>query len=67
VVVDLDRGRSVGLNATGGLVWGLLGEHEEEQIAAELARRFGIGEEKARADVARLLAALLDRGLVVEA
>lgn len=67
VVVDLVRGRSLGLNATGGLVWGLLGEHDEGQIAAEVARRFGIGEDEARADVARLLAALLDRGLVEEA
>jgi len=67
VLVDLGRGRSLGLNATGGLVWGLLGEHDEREIAAEVARRFGIDEDEARAGVGRLIASLLDRGLVEEA
>ena len=67
VIIDLRRGRSLGLNETGGLVWGLVGEHDAPEIAAEVARRFRIGEDEARKDVARLLEALLDRGLLEEA
>jgi hypothetical protein len=65
VIIDLARGRSLGLNATAGLVWTLLAEMDEEAIAAEVARRHGIPLEEARRDVEALLGELLARGLVV--
>jgi hypothetical protein len=64
VVVDLAGGRSLGLNASGGLVWTLLPDHDDEQIATELARRYGVGLDAARVDVDRLLHALLERKLI---
>lgn len=67
VVIDLAQGRSLGLNATAGLVWTLLAEHDDEEIAVELTRRYGLSLEAARADVAELLEALLERGLIVPA
>ena len=65
VIIDLGRGRSLGLNATGTLVWTLLAERDEAAIAAEVARRYGIASERARRDVESLLGELRARGLVV--
>jgi hypothetical protein len=67
IVIDLGRGRSLGLNETAGLVWTLVGERDEAEIAAELERRYGIEPERARRDVQAILAALRERGLVEEA
>jgi hypothetical protein len=67
VVLDLERGRSLGLNATAALVFSLLETHGEDEIAAELARRFEVDPEQARLDVRSFLALLRGRGLVVEA
>lgn len=67
VIIDLGRGRSLGLNQAAGLVWTLLADRDEEAIAAEVARRYGIDAERARQDVAALLAQLRERGLVEEA
>jgi predicted DNA-binding transcriptional regulator len=67
VVIDLGRGRSIGLNQTAGLVWTLLAGMDEAAIVAEVARRYGIDVERARRDVKALLADLRERGLVEEA
>lgn len=67
VVLDLARGRSLGLNSTAAIVWSLLPDLDDEQIAAEIARRFEVDLDRARADVGRLLAALLERGVVERA
>ncbi len=67
VVIDLGRGRTIGLNATGSLVWSLLETSDEATIAGEVARRFEIGAERAREDVHAFLEAMRDQGLVVEA
>ncbi len=67
VLLDLNQGRSLGLNETASVVWSLLPDHDDEEIATELARRFDVPVERARADVARLVARLLERGLVEEA
>jgi hypothetical protein len=64
IVVDLERGRSLGLNETGGLVWQLLADMDEEAIAAEMGHRYGVEEERAARDVRAILAALRDRGLI---
>ena len=66
VVLDLDGGRSFGLNPAAAFVFSLLETHGEEQIADEVARRFAVGAEEARADVAEFLSVLRQRGLVVE-
>jgi hypothetical protein len=67
VIIDLGRGRSIGLNQAAGLVWTLLADRDDEAIAAELGRRYGIDAERARQDVAALIAELRERGLVEEA
>lgn len=67
VLLDLSHGRSMGLNGTASVVWSLLPDHDDEEIAAELVRRFDVSLERARADVGRLLARLLERGVVEEA
>lgn len=67
VIIDLGRGRSLGLNQAAGLVWMLLPDCDDAAIAAEVARRYGIDAERARRDVAALLARLRERGLVEEA
>lgn len=67
VVIDLGRGRSLGLNETAGLVWILVDEQDEAGIAAELERRYVIEPERARRDVQSILGALRERGFVEEA
>ena len=67
VVIDLGRGRSLGLNETAGLVWTLLAEMDDEQIAGEVARRYGIEPERALRDVTAILTTLRERGLLEEA
>jgi hypothetical protein len=66
IIIDLERGRSLGLNATGGLVWVLLGEMDAEAIPDEVARRYGLDRERARRDIEALLTELRARGLVEE-
>jgi len=67
VLLDLDHGRSLGLNETASVVWTLLSDHDDEQIAAELVRRFDVTLNRARADVTRLVDQLRERGLVEDA
>jgi predicted DNA-binding transcriptional regulator len=66
VLLDLSHGRSLGLNETASVIWSLLPDHDDEQIARELARRFDVSAERARGDVACLIRRLLERGLVEE-
>jgi len=67
VVLDLERGRSLGLNATAALVFSLLETHDEQEIVRELAQRFDVDAEQARGDVQAFLTLLRERGLAVEA
>jgi Coenzyme PQQ synthesis protein D (PqqD) len=67
VVIDLGKGRTVGLNPTGSFVWSLLADHDEEEIAREVARRFEVTPDAARQDVHEFLTAMRDQGLLVEA
>lgn len=66
VVLDLDEGRSLGLNPVAAFVFSLLEAHDEEEIAARVAERFEVTTERARTDVARFLERLRERGLAVE-
>ncbi len=68
VIIDLASGVYYSLDAPGALVWAMLERHHSEaSVAAELASRFGVDEDRAGADVARLISSLQSEGLVVEA
>jgi hypothetical protein len=64
VVVDLKGRRVLGLNPAGSLILGLIGAKTEEEIAAEVARRFDVDEAAARADVREFLGGLEARGFL---
>jgi len=66
VLVDLDRGRVLGLNAAGSFLWPLLAEKSEEELVRDLRDHFAVDEERARADVAAFLAVLRERGFLIE-
>jgi hypothetical protein len=67
IVIDLGRGRTLGLNAAGSLIWSLLPAHDEDSIAGEVARRFAVTRETARRDVDEFLTGLTEQGLLVRA
>jgi hypothetical protein len=67
VVMSLAEGRVLGLNATGALVWSLVGERDEDGLVAAVVERFATDRERVREDVRGFLALLRERGLVVEA
>lgn len=64
VLLDLTHGRSLGLNETASVIWSLLPDHDDEQVAEELVRRFDVPLDRARADVQHLVSRLLERGVV---
>jgi hypothetical protein len=64
VVVDLARGRTLGLNPSASLIWSLLPDHDEGAIARALNERFDVDVRTARADVAEFVRSLRERGLV---
>jgi hypothetical protein len=66
VIVDLEAGRTVGLNEVGSLVWSLMPERDEQGIADEVARRFDVDAAVALDDVREFLAGLAARGWVRE-
>jgi PqqD family protein of HPr-rel-A system len=66
VVLDLERGRVLGLNPTGALVLALLEQRAgDDAIAAALCARFNVSEAQARGDLALFLTELHARGLLV--
>ena len=67
VVIDLARGRMLGLNPAASLIWSLLPDHEEPAIAEALTRSFDLDTETARADVRDFVQSLREQGLVTEA
>jgi len=65
VVVDLRDGACLRLNASGARIWrGLESGLAVEEIAREIAGRFGIDQTRAAADVAAFLEDLRARGLL---
>lgn len=64
VVVDLARGRTLGLNPSASMIWSLLPDHDEGAIARALSERFDVDVPTARADVAEFVRSLRERGLV---
>ena len=65
VIINLAGARVLGLNPTGALVWSLLEEKDESEIAVAVAERFEIDAETAGRDVREFVALLRERGLVV--
>jgi len=66
ILLDPRRGEMFGLNESGRRVWlGL--EQSLDDVAAAIAAEFGIELARARADVASLVAALAEAGLVERA
>ena len=66
LVLDLDRQRALGLNATATFLLPRLTNGDEESLAAALAAQFDVTPETARADVRSFLAELRRRGLLTE-
>jgi hypothetical protein len=67
VLLDLLGRRIMGLNPVGSFVFGLVdGGRTVGGLAAAVAARFGVSEERALADVASFLGDLRSRGLVEE-
>jgi Coenzyme PQQ synthesis protein D (PqqD) len=68
VVLDLERGRVLGLNPTGALVLALLEQRADEgAIVAALCARFKVSTAQAHADLALFMTELQARGLLVPA
>jgi len=66
VVLDLDRQRALGLNATATFLLERLAKEDEESLAAALTAHFDVTPETARADVRAFLDELRRRGLLTE-
>jgi hypothetical protein len=64
VLIDLDRGRSLGLNETGSFLWPRLPSSTEEDLVSALLAEFDVTPEKARLDVNAFLLQLRERGFI---
>lgn len=65
--MNLAGARVLGLNPTAALVWSLLEEHDETEMAAAVAERFEVDAETAGRDIREFLDLLRERGLVADA
>jgi hypothetical protein len=67
VLLDVHGRRIMGLNPVGSFVFGRVdGVRSVDAISGEVAARFRVAEERARADVAAFLGELATRGLLEE-
>lgn len=65
VMLDLESERYFGLDEVGTRIWQLLDEHHEvETVVAQMLEEYDVEEERLRADMAALIAELLDAGLI---
>jgi hypothetical protein len=64
ILVDLESGSALGLNATGSLIWKLLEDHDEEAIINKLTERFEVTPEAARADLHSFIDQLCERSFI---
>ncbi|HWH01560.1 MAG TPA: PqqD family protein [Pilimelia sp.] len=66
VLLNPNTGGYYGLNATGGRLWRALASRPRspDELVDELVAAYRVDRDTARADVARLVAALRDAGLV---
>jgi hypothetical protein len=67
VVLDLRNSNYLSLNASGSLLWTLLADGATPEVMqSSLSDTYGITDSVAKSDVSAFLAALRDRGLLVE-
>jgi hypothetical protein len=64
ILMDLDRGRTLGLNATGSFLWPRLSSSSEEELVGALLAEFDVSPERARSDVQSFLGQLRERGFI---
>ena len=64
VLLDLEKGGALGLNATGSFIWKRLAEGASAQLAQDVAAEFEVDLETARRDVETFLATLQTRGFI---
>ena len=65
VILDLETGTYYGLDAVGARVWSLLAEGVAlDDISDRLVEEYDVAPEQARSDVASLVDALRERGLL---
>ena len=68
VILDLASGTYFGLDPIGARIWALMGEGRTlAEICATMLDEYEVEREQLEADVLRLAAELLERGLVVPA
>jgi hypothetical protein len=68
VILDLASGTYFGLDPVGARIWALMGEGRTlAEICATMLEEYEVEREQLEADVLRLAAELLERGLVVPA
>ena len=67
VLLHLETHKYYSLNATGRLVWDLLGQGEtQDALSSRIAEEYGIPVERAAADVKRIVRQLSDAGLLLK-
>jgi Coenzyme PQQ synthesis protein D (PqqD) len=66
VILNLSSGDYFSLNGAGGLAWALLVRgHSATEIAPRIAGHFGVGEERAQADLDALVTGLVEQELLI--
>ena len=66
VLLNLDSGMYFGLDRVGTRVWQVLEQHGRlDAVVERLLEEYDVEPERLRADVAQLLATLVEKGLVV--
>ena len=64
IVVDLDSGKTLGLNPTATWLWSHLDGRDARQLAEELMLEFEVGRDEAEHDVGDFLRMLTERKLI---
>lgn len=64
VLIDLQKGRALGLNETGSFLWPRIEGREEGDLARDLAEAFDVDDTRAQEDVTAFVRMLRERGYV---
>lgn len=67
VIINLDTGKSVGLNPTGSFIWERLNSEDDAMIAHDLAASTGVPLEQVQKDVDDFIRELKERDLIAPA
>lgn len=67
VLIDLERGTALGLNASASFLWARLSTHDTDALAHALVGAFDIDIARAREDVTAFVDSLRARGFVEDA